>query len=224
MDIKVAPSLLACDFARLGEEIARAQAAGADAIHVDIMDGHFVPNITLGPPVVEKIRRCTRLPLDVHLMVDRPDVYAPQFVAAGADKVTFHVEAPGVAMGDKVIATLEDIRTRGAVPGLVVKPATPANALFPYLGHCAMVLVMTVEPGFGGQEFMHAMLPKMAALRREATCRGIALDIEVDGGIDDETAPLCAAHGANVFVAGTYLFGHADIARRIAALHALPVQ
>ena len=222
MTVKVAPSILASDFARLGEEIRRAENAGADYIHVDVMDGHFVPNLTLGPPIVKKIRPCTSLPLDVHLMIDAPDVYAPQFIDAGADIVTIHVESPAVADAPgKATAVLKDIIARGAGAGVVLKPNTPAEAAFPFLDHCAMVLVMTVEPGFGGQEFMHAMLPKISALRAEMRRRNLDLDIEVDGGIDTATASLCYAQGANVFVAGTYLFGSDDMAGRIAALHAI---
>jgi len=221
MTIRVAPSILACDFARLGAEVARATASGADYIHIDVMDGHFVPNITLGPMIVGHIRPYTSLPLDVHLMVDHPEVYAPAFIEAGASIVTFHVEAPGVSTRRRLQLALDNIRRLGARAGLVLKPRTPAEAVFPYLDRCAMVLVMTVEPGFGGQEFMNDMLPKLDALRREAGRRRLELDIEVDGGIDNVTASLCAAHGANVFVAGTYLFSGRGMARRIAAFHHL---
>jgi ribulose-phosphate 3-epimerase len=218
MKTLVAPSLLAADFSRLADEIRSAEAAGADYLHLDIMDGHFVPNLTFGPPVVEKLRGCTRLPFDVHLMIDRPDLYAPRFIAAGADIVTLHVESPCFHNGTARVAdVLQDIAARGARPGLVLKPATPAGTLLPYLPQCAMVLIMTVEPGFGGQAFMPAMLPKIKAVRAAAP----ALDIEVDGGIDSATAPHCAASGANVFVAGTFLFGQRDIAARIAQLHNL---
>ncbi|NLF39304.1 ribulose-phosphate 3-epimerase, partial [bacterium] len=196
--------------------------AGADYIHVDVMDGHFVPNITLGPPIVEKIKPCTTLPLDVHLMIDRPDRYAPHFIKAGADIVTIHVESPSIShSADAVRNVLADIRGRGSKAGVVLKPKTPAEAAFPFLDLCAMVLVMTVEPGFGGQSFMHDMLPKISALRHEIQRGKLAVDIEVDGGIDAKTAPLVCAHGANVLVAGTYLFGHKDMAARIAAMHAL---
>lgn len=223
MKTLVAPSILAADFARLGEEIARAQRAGADYIHVDVMDAHFVPNLTIGIPVVRSLRRCTTLPLDVHLMIDRPDLYAPQFIDAGADFVTIHLESPGVDTQQKVSSALDTIRRLGAKPGVVLKPRTPADAAFPFLHQCDMILVMTVEPGFGGQAFMHDMLPKIAALRAEISRRNLSVDIEVDGGIDHTTAPLCRAHGANVFVAGTFLFSQPDheMAARIAALHSL---
>ncbi len=222
MNIKVSPSILASDFSRLCEEISRAESAGADYIHVDVMDGHFVPNLTIGPPILAKIKKCTQLPFDVHLMIDNPEIYAPRFIDAGADIVSFHVEAPGVNNNpDDISVLLADIAARGSLPGLVLKPASPANTVFPYLDLCRMILVMTVEPGFGGQEFMREMLPKIKSLRDESTARNLDIDIEVDGGIDAETAPLCFAHGANVFVSGTFLFGHADMAGRIRALHDL---
>jgi len=222
MKILVAPSILACDFSRLGEEILCAERAGADYVHVDVMDGHFVPNLTLGPPIVQKIRKCTALPFDVHLMIDDPQVYAPQFVEAGADIVTIHVESPGLEGSEsKTLSVLEAINAAGAACGVVVKPGTPAEAVFPYLSISKMVLVMTVEPGFGGQSFMHAMLPKIRQIRQEAESQGTDLDIEVDGGIETNTAKLCRDSGANVFVAGTFLFGQADMTERIVSLHAL---
>ena len=218
----VAPSLLAADFSHLADEIQRAETAGADYIHIDVMDGHFVPNLTLGPPLVAKLRACTRLPFDVHLMIDRPDIYAARFIEAGADIVTIHVESPCFHDGTASIpAVLHDIAARSARAGLVLKPATPAAALLPHLPLCAMVLIMTVEPGFGGQAFMPAMLPKIRAVHDAARTAASALNIEVDGGIDDQTAARCAAHGANVFVAGTHLFGRADMAARITRLHNL---
>ena len=223
MNIIVAPSILAADFARLGNEIARAERAGADYIHVDVMDAHFVPNLTIGPPVVRSLRKSSALPFDVHLMIDDPVTYAPLFIDAGANFITIHIESPALDTQHKVSSTLNTIRRLGAKPGLVIKPKTPASAIFPFLDLCDMILVMTVEPGFGGQAFMHDMLPKIAALRAEISRRSLPLHIEVDGGIDLSTARLCLDHGANVFVAGTFLFSQPDheMAARIAALHAL---
>jgi len=222
MNSLVSPSILASDFSRLAEEINIAKNAGADYVHVDVMDGHFVPNITIGVPVVESLKKVTDLPLDVHLMIDAPDVYAPKFVDAGADIVTIHVESPTIAFDiDKTRAVLENIRSMGAECGVVVKPKTPADAVFPFIDICKMILVMTVEPGFGGQSFMQNMMPKIKAIREKANEINPELDIEVDGGIVQESAELCFENGANVFVAGTYLFGKKDIVKRIAGLHRL---
>ena len=222
MNALVSPSILASDFSRLAEEINIAKNAGADYVHVDVMDGHFVPNITIGVPVVASLNKVTDLPLDVHLMIDAPDVYAPKFVDAGADIVTIHVESPTIAFDiDKTRAVLENIRSMGAECGVVVKPKTPADAVFPFIDICKMILVMTVEPGFGGQSFMHNMMPKIKAIREKANEINPELDIEVDGGIVQESAELCFENGANVFVAGTYLFGKKDIAERIARIHSL---
>lgn len=222
MNSLVSPSILAADFSRLAEEIATAKNAGADLVHVDVMDGHFVPNITIGVPVVASLRKATDLPLDVHLMIDAPDVYAPKFVEAGADIVTIHVESPTIA-GDekKTFAVLEKIKSMGAECGVVIKPKTSAEAVFPYIEISKMILVMTVEPGFGGQSFMADMMPKIKAIREKANELNTALDIEVDGGINQENAKTCWDNGANVFVAGTYLFGKDDIAKRISGLHNL---
>lgn len=222
MKTYISPSLLASDFSRLGEEIRRADEAGAEYIHFDVMDGHFVPNITLGPPVVKKVRPCSQRIYDVHLMIDHPEKYAPDFIKAGADIITIHVESPGVKDSpDAIRDVLETIADGGVAPGLVVKPATRVESVFPFLDICKMVLIMTVEPGFGGQEFMHDMLPKIAALRAEADAQNMPLNIEVDGGITTETAALCYENGANVFVAGTFLYGADDMAQRIADIHAL---
>jgi ribulose-phosphate 3-epimerase len=220
MTTLVSPSILAADFSRLAEEIATAESAGADLVHVDVMDGHFVPNITIGVPVVASLKKATDLPLDVHLMIDAPDIYAPKFVDAGADIVTIHVESPTIA-GDieKTRAVLKNICSMGAECGVVVKPKTPAEAVFPFIDICKMILVMTVEPGFGGQSFMVDMMPKVKAIRDKANEINPELDIEIDGGINQENAELCYKNGANVFVAGTYLFGKSDIVDRIAGLH-----
>jgi len=220
--ILIAPSILSCDFSKIGEEIVGAETAGADYIHVDVMDAHFVPNLTLGPPIVKEIRKTTELTFDVHLMIDDPVTYAPRFIDAGADIVTIHVESPAIS-GDenKVKSVLKNIIARGALAGVVVKPKTHAEAVFPYLELCKMVLVMTVEPGFGGQSFMYDMLPKIEKIRNEVTARNLDLDIEVDGGVDFETGKLCCDAGANVLVAGSFLFGKEDMKERIEKLKEL---
>ncbi len=201
LPIRVAPSLLACDFSRLADEIHKVEDAGADWLHVDVMDGHFVPNLTLGPVVVETIKRESRLPLDVHLMLDRPERYAERFIDAGASLLTVHVEAPGLQEARILRETLDTIRRRGATPGLSVRPKTPAEALKPFADSLGLVLVMTVEPGFGGQAFMPEVVPKIREVRR-----WFGGDLAVDGGITEATAATCREAGANVFVAGTYVF------------------
>lgn len=212
--IRIAPSILASDFSALGQECRAMEQAGADMLHVDVMDGHFVPNLTLGPGVVRAIRPHVRLPLDVHLMLTSPDRYAAAFVQAGADTVTFHVEADADAA-----ALLHELHALHVRAGLVLKPATPAEAVFPLLAEADVVMVMTVEPGFGGQKFMSAMLPKIAAIRAEARRIGRpALDIEVDGGIDCSTVTDVVRAGANLLVAGSALFGAGDYAAAVRAL------
>ncbi len=188
--------------------------AGADMLHVDVMDGHFVPNLTIGPAVVKAVRPHVRLPLDVHLMLTSPERYAAAFVKAGADTVTFHAEAETDAA-----ALLQELHALGVRAGLVLKPATPAETVFPLLPQADVVMVMTVEPGFGGQKFMRPMLPKLAALRAEARRIGRpALDIEVDGGIDTSTVTDVVRAGANVLVAGSALFGAGDYPQAVGAL------
>jgi ribulose-phosphate 3-epimerase len=211
----VAPSILAADFARLGEEIHRIEDGSADVVHIDIMDGHFVPNLTLGPPVVEKIRPITRLPFDVHLMLTHPRAFVKPFANAGADHITIHVEC-----ADDLIATFGEIRAAGCSVGLCLRPKTPPESVLPWLNHVDLVLVMTVEPGFGGQSFMANMMPKVRTLRQAIAASGRSIHLEVDGGIDVHTVTTAAAAGANLMVAGTAVFRHPQgAATAIAQLH-----
>jgi ribulose-phosphate 3-epimerase len=204
--LRIAPSILSADFARLGEEIQEAEQGGADWIHVDVMDGRFVPNITLGPVVVESIRPYTRLPLDVHLMIVEPEKYIADFVKAGADLVTVHAEAC-----IHLHRTLQMIRAEGAKAGVALNPATPVSVLEHVLDELDLVLIMTVNPGFGGQQFIEATLKKIASVKKMLKERNMThIDIEVDGGINVETAPQVVNHGANVLVAGNAIFGEKD--------------
>jgi ribulose-phosphate 3-epimerase len=210
--ILVAPSLLAADFGRLAEETRRMEEAGADWIHLDVMDGHFVPNLTIGPQVVEDLRPITRLPLDVHLMIEHPERYVTQFTDAGADRLTIHVEAAGGRLSD----VIRQIRRLGVKVGLALRPETPLDVLKPYLDELDLALLMTVNPGFGGQAFMPQVLPKIEALRKL-----FAGHIQVDGGINHETALQTQTAGADVMVAGTYIFRAADAKQAIQALKRL---
>ena len=215
-NIKIAPSILAADFTRLGEEIGAVLDAGAEYIHVDVMDGLFVPNISIGVPVVQSIRKA--FPdafLDVHLMIAEPVRYVEAFCRAGASHLTFHVEADAP---ENITAALDKTRSLGVRTGLSVKPGTAADALTPWLGALDMVLVMTVEPGFGGQKFMADMMPKVTRLRRMLDETNPACDLEVDGGVDAHTAPIVLEAGANVLVAGSAVFGHEDYGAVIRSL------
>ena len=211
--IKISPSILAADFANLERDISRV--SSADYLHVDVMDGLFVPNITIGVPVVKSIRAVTALPLDVHLMIDRPVRYVEDFCKAGADIVTVHVEAD---TEENIRLALERVRALGKRAGVVLKPKTPAEAALPFLDQCSMVLVMTVEPGFGGQKFMEDMMPKLRQLRQWIDQRGLDCELEVDGGVDPVTCRTVIANGANVLVAGSAVYKAQDIPVRIQEL------
>ncbi|KOP82094.1 ribulose phosphate epimerase [Bacillus sp. FJAT-21945] len=211
--VKIAPSILSADFSKLGEEIKDVERGGADYIHVDVMDGHFVPNITIGPLIVEAIRPATKLPLDVHLMIENPDQYIESFAKAGADYITVHVEACR-----HLHRTIHYIKSFGVKAGVVLNPATPVQMIEDIIEDVDMVLLMTVNPGFGGQKFIPSVLRKIAAVKKMADDKGLNIEIEVDGGVNEETAKLCIEAGANVLVAGSAVYNQKDRAKAIAAI------
>jgi ribulose-phosphate 3-epimerase len=209
----IAPSILSCDFGRLAEEVRAVEAAGADWVHVDVMDGRFVPNITLGPVIVEAVKRATHLPIDVHLMIVEPERYVEAFARAGADYLTVHVET-----SPHLHRTLQQVRQAGARPAVVLNPGTPLASVEEVLGEVDMVLVMSVNPGFGGQAFIRTQVEKIRRLRQLIDARGLKVEIEVDGGINPTTAREVVDAGATVLVAGSAVFGTDDYAAAISAL------
>lgn len=211
--IKIAPSILSADFSRLGDDIKAVEEAGADYIHVDVMDGHFVPNITIGPLVVQAIRPVTKLPLDVHLMIENPDRYIEEFAKAGADIISVHVEA-----SPHLHRTVQLIKQQGVKAGVVINPATPVDSIKHIIQDVDLVLLMTVNPGFGGQAFIESIVPKIKEVSDLVQTQGLNVEIEVDGGVNPETARLCVEAGANVLVAGSAIYGKKDLKDAIKAI------
>jgi len=211
--MKISPSILSADFCRLGEEVRAMEKAGADYIHVDVMDGHFVPNLTVGPPIVKAVRRCTSLPLDVHLMIQRPDDFLSEFAKAGANILTVHVEAV-----THLHRTLSEIRKYGMRAGVSLNPSTPVCLIEPALHYADLVLVMSVNPGFGGQELIPEVLSKIKEIRRLIAQKGRPVELEVDGGIKVDNIGVVANAGADVFVSGSGIFGTPDYAKTIAVM------
>ncbi len=214
--MKVSPSVLTCDFAHMDRAIALVETSGADMVHLDVMDGQFVPNLSFGPPVIASLRPLTLLPFDVHLMMQHPEYLMEAFVRAGADLINFHVESDA-----PIEETIDRIRSFGKRAALTVKPNTPASAVFPYLDKLDMVLVMTVEPGFGGQSFMADMLPKIRKIKDECVRRGCTVEVQLDGGVNASNAADCAAAGADIVVMGSAVFNAAEPRALVQAVQAL---
>lgn len=217
-EILIAPSILSADFAKLGEECAAMEKAGANQLHIDVMDGHFVPNISYGAPIMKSLRKVNKMFFDTHLMISHPLDYVEDFVKSGADRITFHLECE-----DDTMAVIEKIKSLGALPAIAIKPGTPYEKVVPYLPFIEMVLVMTVEPGFGGQSFMADMMPKVKALREIVSKERLSVNIQVDGGIDKNTIKFAADAGANIFVAGSALFKQDDYDKAVAELRAAAI-